>query len=297
MSNILSLGECHGPSELTRLDIVCVSALNQARRDVVDWIKSGKITVNEKSAKPAKLVGETDRIQWRDLAIANSEVSDDVGVEPTVIFEDDALIVLNKPIGWTVHKVNSGQKGPFLTDWLSSGWPSVFSAIEGSRPGIVHRLDRLTEGVMVIAKSAAVLENLKDQFKARTVEKKYYAAVKGNVLSDMLVIDQPITRSQKNRQKMIVSPDGKPGLSELRVIKRFHSMTLIEVLPKTGRTHQIRVHLDFIGHSVIGDPVYGKGGTRDGQRLQAYYLGFCHPLTHEPMTFSIPMSPRIVQIK
>lgn len=294
LSNILFHGDGLGPEIPARLDVVCTELLGVSRALVIDWIREGKITVNGKVAKPALKVGDTDRIEWSELTPRSQAAPFAVTESPVIVFEDDAIIVLNKPIYWTVHEVHQGQKGPFLTDWLLSHDGPTFTAFNSRRPGIVHRLDQMTEGLMVVAKNEVILEALKEQFKERLVDKRYYAAVRGNVLSEEMVIDQPIIRSPKTRKKMIVAPDGKPALSMVKVVRRFQSKTLLEVSPKTGRTHQIRVHLDFVGHPVIGDPVYGKGpGPKDGQRLQAFYLGFRHPVSGEDVSFSIPLSKRM----
>lgn len=252
--------------------------------------------VNGRPAKPALKVGPEDVITGGDLNASQAAPDVQTGSEPQIVFEDEVLIVLNKPVGWTVHSAYPGQRGPFVTDWLTERDPVHFGMTESNRPGIVHRLDQLTEGVMVVAKTPEVLELLKDQFRNRTVDKGYYAAVRGNILSEEIVINQPMMRNPKTRHKMVVHPEGKPALSTVRVVKRLSSMTVVEVVPKTGRTHQIRVHLDFIGHPVIGDPLYRKGpGPRDGQRLQAYRLGFNHPISGEPMRFELPMSERILK--
>lgn len=296
MSNILSFDEQLGTDPPSRLDIVCTQFLGVPRAAVIEWIKAGRITVNGKAAKPALKVGPDDLIHGEGLLPTDRVAPLEVSMDPTILYEDDALMVVNKPVGWTVHEVHQGQQGPFLTDWLVAYNPTCFAHDESRRPGIVHRLDQMTEGVMVIAKTPQALESLKAQFKDRTVDKGYYAAVRGNVFSDELVVDQPIMRNPKTKNKMVVLPEGKPALSVIKVVKRFHSMTLVEVVPKTGRTHQIRVHLDFVGHPVVGDPLYGKGhGPRDGQRLQAYRLGFRHPVSGEMLQFSVPLSERIVK--
>ena len=296
MSNILSFDEQLGTDPPSRLDIVCTQFLGVPRAAVIAWIKGGQITVNGRPAKPALKVEANDVVHGEGLIAANRVAPLEVSTDPTILYEDDAVIVVNKPVGWTVHEVHKGQRGPFLTDWLVAHDSDSFSYSESRRPGIVHRLDQMTEGVMVVAKTLDALESLKDQFKERTVDKGYYAAVRGNILNEELLVDQPIMRNPKTRNRMVVLPEGKPAISHIKVVKRYHSMTLVEVIPKTGRTHQIRVHLDFIGHPVIGDPMYGNvAGSREGQRLQAYRLGFKHPVTGEAMQFSVPLSERIVK--
>jgi len=210
----------------------------------------------------------------------------------SIIFEDPWLVVINKPIGWLSHPAHEVAL-PSVATWAVSQWPTMLGVGAPNRPGIVHRLDQYTEGLMVLAKTNEALVGMQALFRDRKVQKTYWALVQSNVLSDTLTIDQPMMRSPKKRRLMMVHPDGKPAMTQVRVLHRYGSMTLIEAMPLTGRTHQIRVHLGFIGHPVMGDPLYGVAGQHGGQLLQAGQLRFEHPVTNQPIGFTLPLSPRL----
>ncbi|NDC83208.1 RluA family pseudouridine synthase [bacterium] len=286
-------GDFIGTDPPIRIDQWVSQHLSISRSEATKLIDNGDVTVNGCRVKSSRKVGTSDSLSVRRTVQQESPETPFNGLLlPTIIFDDTDIMVIEKPVGWTTHEVHAGQRGVFLTHWLVAQFPDVFSFESGLRPGIVHRLDQQTEGLMVIAKHRAALENLKDQFKNRSVIKGYYAAVKGNILSDELVIDQPIARASRGH-KMVVSPTGKPAISVVTVLERYHSMTIVKVSPKSGRTHQIRVHMDFVGHPVLGDPLYGKSTQRYGQRLQAYFLEFSHPRSREVLQFEQPLSPRI----
>lgn len=209
-----------------------------------------------------------------------------------IVFEDPWLVVINKPIGWLSHPPHEVAL-PSVVTWAVSQWPSMLGVGPPYRSGIVHRLDQYTEGLMVLAKTPDALADMQALFRDRQIKKTYWALVQSNVLSDTLTITQPIMRSPKKRHTMMVHPDGKPAITEIKVLYRYGSMTLVEAQPLTGRTHQIRVHLGFIGHPIIGDPLYGTAGHHGGQLLQAGQLTFDHPMTHQPVTVSLPLSPRL----
>ncbi len=285
------------PDAPQRLDSACAAVLGIARSKVAQLIKLGNIRVNGRTAKAALIVYPHDQIEMDPTADrpATSGLECPLGILPTILFEDATLLVINKPVGVVVHPGHPAVNAHYLTDWLVSHDPKIGEVGVSGRPGIVHRLDQYTEGVMVIAKTNPAFDHLKQQFKDRTVEKAYYAMVRGNVVSDELTIDQPIGRHARKRRLMGVVPDGKPAQSSVQVIERFQTKTLVRVIPKTGRTHQIRVHLAFVQHPVMGDPLYGPLGTdRSGQRLQSYFLAFSHPLTGERLQFELPISLRIV---
>ena len=194
-------------------------------------------------------------------------------------------------MGLTVHG-GAGISSVTLVDLLKDY--TTLPIIEGNeeRPGIVHRLDRDTQGLMVIAKTKDAYESLIAQFKEHQVEKGYYCFVKGDVAQDDFVIDKPIGRQQGSQRKMRVVADhdsiGKQAISRIQVMKRYKTKTLVKVTPRTGRTHQIRVHLEWAGYPVIGDPLYGDQVNRTGQQLQAYFLRFKHPKTKCFLSFFIP---------
>ncbi|MFC1752620.1 RluA family pseudouridine synthase [Thermoproteota archaeon] len=227
-------------------------------------------------------------------------------VKLNILYEDDDIIIINKPAGLTVHK-GAATTGTLLTDTLKAHKRHLSDIGGEDRPGIVHRLDRDTEGLMIIAKTNAAHIHLAEQFKSRTIIKKYYAMIKGDPKNDYFIIDKPIGRHPKIRIKRTVvsetSPQAKTAHTEVRVMKRFGTKTLVEVTPKTGRTHQIRVHLAYAGYPVLGDPYYsGKkkekqlkiqqklGKDLKGQQLQAFYLKFQHPRTGKWLEFKQPLS-------
>jgi 23S rRNA pseudouridine1911/1915/1917 synthase len=211
------------------------------------------------------------------------------GIEPEaialdVVYEDDDLLVVNKPAGLVVHPSPGHWSGTLVNALLARD--TVYGGIAGvERPGIVHRLDRDTSGLLIVAKSDAAQASLMAQLKARRVKKTYVALVQGSVQAAVGRVEAPIGRDPKNRKRMAVVPDGRPSVTGYRVRERFAGWTLLEVDLVTGRTHQIRVHLAAIGHPVAGDPVYGTGTARRGPEglerlfLHAWRLVFASPST------------------
>lgn len=209
-----------------------------------------------------------------------------------LLYEDSELLVLNKPVGLLVHTgagVHPDEKT--LADYLVAYCPSMIGVGEDAqRYGIVHRLDRDTEGVMVVAKTQTAFEHLKAQFQAHSIEKRYYALVYGSPRDDYWEISAPIGRHPKKRHLFAVQKDGKPAITKVTVLKRFGSTSLLDVEILTGRTHQIRVHLAHCRFPVVGDPTYSGHAHKGGQKLQAYCLGFVHPGTGVRMRFLVTKS-------
>jgi 23S rRNA pseudouridine1911/1915/1917 synthase len=219
-----------------------------------------------------------------------------------IVYEDDDLIVVNKPAGIVVHPAAGATTGT-LANALAYHFQQLSTAAGKARPGIVHRLDKGTSGLLVVAKTESAHERLADQFRAREVFKSYVALVHGQVVKDSGEIDQPIARDPRHRTRMAVVRGGRPALSICRVRQRFDRFTLLDVELKTGRTHQIRVHLAWVKHPVVGDEVYGGGrdntvtepklraliGRLGRQFLHAERLGFHHPRTHERLSFESPL--------
>lgn len=219
-----------------------------------------------------------------------------------IVYEDDVLVVVNKPAGLVVHPA-AGVPGGTLANALAFHFQQLSKLSGAARPGIVHRLDRDTSGLMVVAKQESAHENLQDQFRARTVFKSYVALVHGRVKEDKGQIDEPLARDPRNRTRMAVVRAGRAALSLYRVRRRFDRFTLLDVQIKTGRTHQIRVHLSWLKHPVVGDETYGGGRDKTvpdtrirarisalgRQFLHAEALGFHHPGTHEWMRFTAPL--------
>lgn len=259
-----------------------------SRSQIQDWIIEGRVSVNGKAVKANYRVQEGDRIEW---TVPEPEILD-VRPEPMdldIYYEDRDVIVVNKPRGMVVHPSPGHLNGTLVNGLLAHC--RDLSGINGVlRPGIVHRIDKDTSGLLMAAKNDFSHEHLARQLENKTVLRKYKAIVHGVIPHDYGTIDAPIGRDPKDRQSMAVVDSGKPAVTHFRVIERFDKYTLVECELETGRTHQIRVHMKYIGHPVAGDPKYGPKRTLpiDGQALHAGVLGFAHPRTGEFLTFEAP---------
>ncbi|HEU4870702.1 MAG TPA: RluA family pseudouridine synthase, partial [Pyrinomonadaceae bacterium] len=280
----------------TRLDIYLASQFEGwSRARLQRLIESEDVLVNGKVSKPSYKLREHDEIEVELIAPpADFFAPENIPLE--IVYEDDVLVVVNKPAGLVVHPAAGTPSGT-----LANALAYHFQQLPGSdvRPGIVHRLDRDTSGLLVVAKTSAALENLSDQFRDRTVFKSYIALVHGRMAADSGKIDQPLTRDPSNRTRMAVVRGGRNALTLYRVRRAFERFTLLDVELKTGRTHQIRVHLAWLKHPVVGDETYGGGRdntiqdpqlrarVRNLKRhfLHADKLGFTHPATHEFVKF------------
>ena len=250
-------------------------------------IQQGKILVNYKKIKSSYKVQENDKITMeeekpREISLKAQEIPIEI------MYEDKDIIVVNKPKGMVVHPANGNPDGTLVNAIMAICKDSL-SGIGGEiRPGIVHRLDKDTSGVLIVAKNDKAHINMSEQIKNHEVEKTYIALVKGIVKETEATINMPIGRSTKDRKKMAVTKNGKEAISHFKVIERFpkHNCTLLEVKIETGRTHQIRVHLSQIGYPIIGDAVYSNGKNEwniEGQCLHAKSLKFKHPITKKEM--------------
>lgn len=287
-----------------RIDAFLAARTGVSRTRLQRAIEDGDVTVNARPVKSNYKLRDRDELDVELPApVATTLVPQNIPLE--ILYEDAAVIVLDKPAGLVVHPaagITDGTLANALAFHLSGDGPG-----ETLRPGLVHRLDRDTSGVMVVAKTDAALEHLADQFRDRTVEKHYLALVYGRVEPKSGKIDAPLARDRKNRLKMCVAADGRASLSLFTVLRRFEEFTLLDVEIKTGRTHQIRVHCAHIGHPVVADPVYGEGRAnsirntehRRGvaalgrQLLHAARLSFTHPTTGERMKFEAPLPPEL----
>jgi 23S rRNA pseudouridine1911/1915/1917 synthase len=212
-----------------------------------------------------------------------------------IIYEDDDVLVLDKPAGLAVHPV-PGHPGHTLVNAILSHFPRLAEISDSPRPGIVHRLDKDTSGVMLVAKNSMAQANLVEQFRARSVAKAYLVLVKGHLTPETGIIEAPIGRSPRNRKLMAVVTGGREARTEYRVVRYIDGYTLLEVKPETGRTHQIRVHLAAIGYPVVGDKVYGvKSPFLSRQFVHAWRLGFRLPATGEYVEFSAELPPDLAQ--
>lgn len=274
--------------ESGRLDkIVSNLETNLSREAVQRMIKNGKILVNGKQEKPSykTSIGETLTIE--------EEKAEEIDLKPQempldVIYEDDDMLVINKEKGIVVHPGNGNPDGT-LANAVMARCKGGLSGIGGKiRPGIVHRIDKDTSGLVIIAKNDKAHINLSNQIQKRKVKKTYIALVRGVIKENEATINMPIGRSTKDRKKMAVSKNGKEAITNFKVLKRFTGYTLLEVNIETGRTHQIRVHLAEIGFPIVGDIVYSNGKNPfnvEGQMLHAAKLELKHPTTQKDVTF------------
>ncbi|EEL59617.1 RluA family pseudouridine synthase [Bacillus toyonensis] len=260
-----------------------------SRSQVQQWIKDDVVTVNGKSVKVNYKVKENDEIT---VTIPDPEELDiqaeDMNLE--IYYEDADVLVVNKPRGMVVHPAPGHTSGTLVNGLMHHC--TDLSGINGvMRPGIVHRIDKDTSGLLMVAKNDMAHESLVNQLVAKTVTRRYKAIVHGVIPHDKGTIDAPIARDKKERQSMTVDENGKHAVTHFQVLERFKDFTLVECRLETGRTHQIRVHMKYIGYPLAGDPKYGPKKTLDmnGQALHAGILGFDHPRTGEYIQFEAPI--------
>lgn len=276
-----------------RLDKALASRLTQlSRAQIQSLIRDGLVTVNDRAVKASY------RVEGGERVAVQIPVQDEANVVPqpeaialSVLYEDDHVAMIDKPAGMVVHPAYGHRSGT-LVNAILGRWPQI-AAIDGpERAGIVHRLDKETSGVIVIAKTAEALANLRAQFKARSVTKRYVALVEGMPDTPEGIIDAPIGRDPNQRKRMAVIRDGREAVTEYHVLETYADHSLIEAFPKTGRTHQIRVHMAFIGHPVVGDTVYGRRKQRIRMKrhfLHAATIAIAHPVTGEPVIVESPL--------
>ena len=277
-----------------RLDKAVADLTELSRSQANEAIKAGTILVNNQKQKARYAVKLGDIISYE---LPKEEVLDyqpeNIPIE--IVYEDSDVAVVNKPQGMVVHPSVGYTSGTLVNALLYH--VKDLSTINGVvRPGIVHRIDKDTSGLLMIAKNDKAHQALAQELKEKKSLRQYVAIVHGNLPNDRGVIEAPIGRSDKDRKKQAVTAKGKPALTRFQVLERFGDFTLVELTLETGRTHQIRVHMAYIGHPIAGDPVYGPRKTLagHGQFLHAKTLGFTHPTTGELMTFSVDV-PAIFQ--
>ena len=282
----------HKASQIDRLDkVVSKIETNLSRETIQRMIKSGKILVNGKVEKPSY------RTELDDIITIEQEVPEEIELKPQempldIVYEDDDILVVNKEKGIVVHPGNGNPDGT-LVNAVMARCKGSLSGIGGKiRPGIVHRIDKDTSGLVIIAKNDNSHINLSKQIQNREVEKTYIALVRGKIKENEATINMPIGRSTKDRKKMAVVKTGKVAITHFKVLKRYNEFTLLEIKIETGRTHQIRVHLSEIGYPIVGDEVYSNGKNPfnvKGQMLHAAKLTFKHPKTREKITVEAPL--------
>ncbi len=273
-----------------RLDTLVASETELSRTQAQRMIREGAILLNGKPAKPNVITCPDDNIEitYPDPVMTDVQ-AEDIPLE--IIYEDNDLLVLNKPQGIVVHPSPGHESGTLVNALLYH--VRDLSGIGGElRPGIVHRIDRMTSGLLVVAKNDAAHRDLSEQFRSHSAHRSYVALVDGNIREDEGTIDAPIARHPVDRKRMAIHTGGRDAVTHWHVAVRYGQYTLLQIELETGRTHQIRVHLASKQHPVSGDEVYGrekKPFGLTGQALHGYRLAFCHPSSGEQMAFYAPL--------
>ena len=264
---------------------------NMSRNTIQRLIENGNVLVNGKISKPSYKLKPKDIIEMQKEEVVETTIKPQE-IDIDIIYEDNQIVVINKAKGMVVHP-GAGNHENTLVNAVLAKCKGSLSGIGGElRPGIVHRLDKDTSGIIIIAKNDSVHQNLSEQINKRTVKKTYLALVRGVIKENEGTVNMPIGRSTKDRLKMEVTKNGKEAITHFKVIKRYTDYTYLEINIETGRTHQIRVHLSKIGYPVVGDAVYSNGKNPfgiKGQMLHAYKLEFIHPDTGEKMELEAPV--------
>ena len=280
-----------------RIDKYLCDNTEYTRSKIQKMIETGNILVNGNKVKDSYKVKENDNIEITELIEETDILPENIPLD--IYYEDDDLIVVNKPSGMVVHPAPGNRAGTLVNALLyhTKNLSTINTLI---RPGIVHRIDADTSGLLLVAKNDRAHNILADAIAKKEVVREYIALVEGIIKEDTATIDAPIGRDKNNRKKMAVtSENSKDAITHIRVLDRFKDSTLIRCKLETGRTHQIRVHLNYIGHPVVNDPVYGYKKLIDkdfGQMLHAEKLGFVHPRTKEYMEFTAPVPERFKEI-
>ena len=270
-----------------RLDAYLSKNTDYSRSKISKMITNGDIKVNDLKVKNSYLLKKGDIVEIGDIEVENMNVEAE-NIPLDIVYEDDDVLVVNKPNGMVVHPAIGNNHGTLVNALLY--YSKNLSTINGEfRPGIVHRIDAYTTGLLMVAKNDKAHEILSKELSEKKTTRKYIALVWGVIKEDTATIDAPIGRDINDRKKMsVTSINSKDAITHLKVLERFKDATLIELKLETGRTHQIRVHMNYIGHPVVNDPVYGRRKIIDetGQCLHAYELGFIHPTTNKYMEFT-----------
>lgn len=270
-----------------RLDVFISNSLEGKSRSYIQkLIQEGHVKVNGKDKK------SNYKLKLHDSVIVNNIENESQKINPEnidldILYEDKDIIVINKPQGMVVHPATSNYSGT-LVNGLLYHCDTLSTLNDDTRPGIVHRIDKDTSGVLVVAKNNKAHEVLAEQLKEHSMKREYIALVEGILKEDNGFIDKSLGRNPKDRIKMAVVQEGKNAITHYKVLKRFKKNTLVKCILETGRTHQIRVHMSYIGHPLVGDPMYGFKKQRfklKGQMLHAKKLGFIHPTTQEYIEF------------
>lgn len=273
-----------------RLDKVLTGELGLSRTTIQSWLKAGLISVN------GEVVKSNYKAQSGDEVTILQKEEETITIQPEnipldIVFEDDSLIVVNKPSGMVVHPSKGHYSGTLVNALLyHSNSLSDSTSEEIYRPGLVHRIDKDTSGLLVIAKNNDVHQKLAEQIAENKMNREYIAIVDGHFSHETGVVDAPLSRHQMNRLKRVVEKGGKNAITHFEVLDSFSNYSLVSCRLETGRTHQIRAHMEFIKHPIVNDPLYhpkGKNATEFGQFLHARTLSFTHPLTGETLNFQV----------
>ncbi len=274
-----------------RLDRYLARVSHESRNHLASLFAKGQVKVDGKGQKPSYRIKVGEEITYEEDEIeASSMIKEDIPLD--IVYEDDDLLVINKPRGMVVHPGNGHHQGTLVNALL--GYCHDLSGINGvERPGIVHRIDKDTSGLLVVCKNDYAHRHIASQLQDKTMHREYYALCKGVIKEDDGKIIAPIGRDPYDRLKMAVDvKKGKEAITYFHVEQRFNQYTLVSLRLFTGRTHQIRVHMHYIGHPIEGDPLYGKKKNLlfdKGQLLHAYRLTFIHPRTNQEMVFTVPL--------
>ena len=276
-----------------RLDETLTSSGFYPSRSVAKkMIVEGKVTINGKVEKPHYNLRENDLLVALEYSAPKADLAgEDIPLD--IVYEDDDVLLINKPVGMVVHPGNGHYEGTLVNALI--GREMALSGGDPDRPGIVHRIDKDTSGLLLVTKNDNAYRKIQEQLSTHTMHREYYALVKGVILEDDGKINAPIARDKNRPTRNCVDVlHGKEAITFFHVEKRYKDseVTLVSCRLLTGRTHQIRVHMDYIGHPVIGDPLYGTGNRRiydAGQLLHAYKLTFIHPNSGKEMSFTAPL--------
>jgi 23S rRNA pseudouridine1911/1915/1917 synthase len=272
-----------------RLDKFLADNTEYSRSLILKMLKDGYILVNGNVEKPSYKVNIDDEIEIKDGFIKDTKV-EAKKMDLDIVYEDDDIMVINKPSGVVVHPGN-GNYDNTLVNGLMYYADNLSDGYEEYRPGIVHRIDKDTSGLIIIAKNNKSQEILGKYFKEHSIKREYIALIHGILDSDSVLIDAPIGRDESSRKMMkVTSKNSKSAITHVKVLKRYKNFTLVKCRLETGRTHQIRVHMKYINHPIFNDPIYSKDkATEFGQYLHSYSMEFNHPITNKKMYFECPL--------
>ena len=289
-----------------RLDKVLVELTGESRSTVQKWLKQQLVMVDGEVQKANyKVTGVESIVQVPEIVEEEPFEIEAEDLPLNIVYEDEDVLVINKPVNMVVHPSKGHPSGTLVNALLYYLGEQISKGSEAYRPGIVHRIDKDTSGLLVIAKHNKAHQALSEQLEDHTMGRTYIALVNGEVKAPRGSIEVPLQRDTNNRLRWTAHKDGKYALTLFEMVQRFKDSTLLELELKTGRTHQIRVHLEYIGHPIVGDPIYRKGVAEmkgalaklnDGQLLHAKSLHFVHPRTQEMMTFTSELPNHFVDV-